>query len=305
MIEYGYISRNIKDDSKYRDIYDLRMKYKAENNPKEKGLKLLLNTTFGAMKNKYNPLFDPKQANQVCISGQLFLVDLLEKLEPYVELLQSNTDGIIFKTKEDDIVNEIMDAWQERTRMSLDVDKVHKIWQKDVNNYIILNEKLDCYDLDEYEKLDLEKLNLKGIKVKGAYVKSFLGGDFKNNKTSIIDRAVVNYFVFGIPPEETIMNSKDLISFQYICKKGPTYLRVEQNGKIVNHCNRVFASKDVSLGKLYKVKEGGREDSIAGLPDHCVILNEDLSKTKFTLDKVDKKWYIKEAHKRINDFIRE
>lgn len=282
MLEYDYISRNLKTSKQYKDIYDLRMKYKAEKDPKEKGLKLLLNTCYGAMKNQYNDLYDPKQANQVCITGQLFLIDLLEKLEPHINLLQTNTDGIIFQSYNDEKVKMILDEWQQRTRMVLDIDKVDKIWQKDVNNYIILK-------------------NGK-IKVKGAYVKDYFGGTFAQNTTTIIDEAVVNYFVYRTPVSKTILDCNDLIRFQYISKKGPTYLRVEHDGQVVNNCNRVFASKNKSLGKLYKVKENGRKDSIANLPDNCIIVNEDLSLTNFTIKDVDKHWYIKQAFNRIRDF---
>ena len=284
MLEYNYISRNLKDNSKYREIYDLRMKYKAEKDPREKGLKLVLNTTYGAMKNKYNPLFDPKQANQVCITGQLFLIDLLEKLEPYSELIQSNTDGIIFKSKNDIECKKIIDEWQSRTKMNLKIEKIDKIWQKDVNNYIMLKNNQ--------------------LEVKGSYVKKYNGGDYISNTATIIDKAIVDYLVYGISVKDTIFECNDIFKFQYIVKKGPTYKYVEHNGKIVNNCNRVFASKDTSLGKLYKVKEDGRKDSIAELPQNCVIVNN-LDNTTFTINDINKLWYIEQAINKINDFIGE
>ena len=39
------------------------------------------NSTYGASKDKHNALYDPSMANNVCINGQLLIVDLLEKLE--------------------------------------------------------------------------------------------------------------------------------------------------------------------------------------------------------------------------------
>lgn len=291
MLKYGYISRNLKDASKYEEVYNLRMMYKAAKDPKEKGLKLVLNTCYGAMKNKYNPLFDPKQANQICITGQLFLIDLLEKLENYIELIQSNTDGIIFISYNDEKVEEILKEWETRTKMKLGRDKVRKIWQKDVNNYIMLN----------------VEPNKKGsyIEVKGGYVKDYEGGKFYSNTTTILDKAVVDYFVYNTPIEKTINECNNLIEFQYICKKGPTYLRVEQDGNILNNCNRVFASKNINLGNLYKVKEDNRKDSIAGLPEHCIVINEDLSTTSFKVENIDKSWYILKAQERINDFLKQ
>lgn len=289
MLKYDYASRNLKDFSKYEEIYNLRLKYKAEKNPLEQGLKLVLNTKYGAMKNKYNPLFDPKQANQVCITGQLFLIDLLEKLEPYTELLQSNTDGVMFISHNDEIVQNIINEWSTRTKMDAAKKIIDKLWQKDVNNYI--------YVQGDY------------IEVKGGYVKNFEGGAYYNNTTTILDKAVVDYFVYNIPIEETINNCNELIKFQYICKKGPTYKEVywitnsDKEHIKVNHCNRVFASKNKTLGNLYKLKEDGRRDSIADLPEHCIVINEDLNETTFSINDIDKEWYINQAKKRVNDFL--
>ena len=285
MIKYNYLSRNVKSAKKYEEIYNLRMKYKKEKNIRERGLKLVLNTTCGATKNKYNDLYDPKMVNQICISGQLFLVDLLEKLEPYITLIQSNTDGIMFISHNDDKIKEELQKWGNRTKFNISIDKIKEIWQKDVNNYITVFENGKIY-------------------VKGGYVKFHEGGSFSNNTATIIDTAVVQYIVNKIPVEDTINNCNDLIKFQYICKKGQTYLRVEQDNKIVNDCNRVFASKNKSKGNLYKVKENGRKDSIANLPPNCDVVNEKLETSDYTIDNVDKNWYILVAYNRINDFLK-
>ena len=66
--------------------------------------------------------------------------------------------------------------------------------------------------------------------------------------------------------------------------------------------NRVYATKNKSQGKLYKLKiDKGKErkDSIANLPDNCLVDNKDIA----TIDMIDKSWYAAMAIKRINDFI--
>jgi hypothetical protein len=88
MIEYGYQSRNIRDKNIYREIRDKRLALKAVKDPMEAPLKIVINATYGAMKDKHNPLYDPLQANNVCIAGQLLLLDLIEKVEPYCKLIQ-------------------------------------------------------------------------------------------------------------------------------------------------------------------------------------------------------------------------
>ena len=89
MIQYNFHSRNIKDPKVYENIYNERVRAKhAGDTSKANALKLVLNTTYGAMKSEFNGLYDPKMANQVCITGQLLFLDLLEKLEPYITLIQ-------------------------------------------------------------------------------------------------------------------------------------------------------------------------------------------------------------------------
>lgn len=76
------------------------MQLKKEGKKKEQQpYKIVLNSTYGASKDKYNNLFDPLQANNVCINGQLMLLDLIEKViegVPGAKLIQSNTDGVMW-----------------------------------------------------------------------------------------------------------------------------------------------------------------------------------------------------------------
>ena len=174
MIEYGFSSRNISDPKKYEEIYKTRLKLKAERNPMQQPYKIVLNGTYGAMKDKYNNLYDPLQANNVCVSGQLMLLDLIEKLEDHVQLIQSNTDGILVKLKREqdlDMVKSICNEWEQRTKMVLEYDLYKKVIQKDVNNYIIV-------DFDGK------------YKSKGAYVKKLHQLDYD---MPIINKALINY----------------------------------------------------------------------------------------------------------------
>ena len=87
IINYDYLSRNAKPN-KYKDFFDMQVKYKEENDSRSEPLKIVLNATFGLSKYKYSALYDPLQANNICVAGQLLLLDLIEKLEGYWELIQ-------------------------------------------------------------------------------------------------------------------------------------------------------------------------------------------------------------------------
>lgn len=88
IIEYGYMSRAVEGVEKYREIRDTRLELKKKKDPKQLPLKIVLNSCYGTFKDKYNPLYDPRQSNNVCVTGQLLLLDLIEKLEPYGEIIQ-------------------------------------------------------------------------------------------------------------------------------------------------------------------------------------------------------------------------
>ena len=198
----------------------------------------------------------------------------------------ANTDGILVIPRNKEKIIEIVNEWQQRTRMSLEIDKCSKIWQKDVNNYIMLVQKGDSYK----------------IKTKGAYVSQYYQ-NIRNN-VRILDKAVVDYFVNGVSPEDTINNETDIHLFQYITKSGKSYDNtVWLCGDVdipVNNVNRVYSSKNKNHGTLIKLKNNGeRRDSIANLPKHCVVDNNN----ELTINDIDKQWYIDEAKKRIDSFI--
>lgn len=286
MLQYDFQSRNINDKTKFQNIYDTRMKLKHEGKKKEQApLKIVLNSTYGAMKDKYNNLYDPRQANNVCINGQLMLLDLIEKLEDKWELIQSNTDGVMFKLNSKDDLEEyenICNDWCSRTRMTLEHDIINKVIQKDVNNYLIVME------------------NGK-VKSKGAYVKELNKLD---NDLPIVNKALKDYFVKNIPVETTINSCNDLIEFQKIVKVSGKYKYALHGNKILNEkILRVFASRskvDKGVFKVHNNKD--TPDKIANTPERCFIENGDLNGIRVPR-KLDKQYYINVAKKRICDFM--
>ncbi|WP_373370103.1 hypothetical protein [Clostridium tepidum] len=289
MIQYDFLSRNVRDKNKYKEIYNYRMQLKHEGKEKEQQpYKIVLNATYGASKDKYNNLYDPLMANNVCINGQLILLDLIEKVMerlPSAKLIQSNTDGIMWKlSSKDDIetYKKICDEWCNRTRMTLDHDHIKKVVQKDVNNYLIV--------------MDNGK-----IKSKGAYVKSLNKLDYD---LPIVNKALMNYFIHGITPEETINSCNQLKEFQKVCKVSSKYLYAYHGDeKLDEKVLRVFASKSRNDKGVFKQKtEGGTLEKIASTPVRCFIDNSDIE-GKEVPRKLDRQWYIDMAWKRIKDFI--
>ena len=126
MINFGFISRASEHPDLYKNLYATRMEYKAKKDNKQQIYKILLNSTFGALKSEFNDLFDPVMSNNICVNGQLILTDLIMNLRPYAELVQSNTDGILIKYKEKDLdtINEICKEWELNYGLTLDYEYV-------------------------------------------------------------------------------------------------------------------------------------------------------------------------------------
>ena len=298
----GYTSRNIPDPQIYADMLEERMKAKkAGDKATANALKLVANTTYGAMLNQYNDLFDPLMGRSVCVTGQLFLLELSRHLCedcPTLKVVQLNTDGIMVSFDKTDYpaVQAIVTEWQERTGFELEEDKIHAIHQKDVNNYV----EIPTGDL-------FDDKGKPRWKIKGGYLVRGIAsaGAFNvNNNATVVAEAIVNYFVFGTPPEETILPCEDISKFQIIAKAGAKYKEayhmVDGEKQSVQKVNRVYATTDERYGKLFKVKaEDDATAKIEMLPEHCIIDNDN----QLTIEDVDKTFYIEMAKKRINDFL--
>ena len=294
MVYYGYTSRNIPNPQIYADMLETRMNAKKSGDKATaNALKLVANTTYGAMLNKYNDLYDPLMGRSVCITGQLFLLELSQHLIAEcstLQIVQLNTDGIMvsFDENEYDKVLEITKEWEQRTRFELEEDEIQRIVQKDVNNYVEI----------PYEGTP---------KIKGGYLVRGIApaGAFNvNNNATIVAQAIIDYFVKGTPVEITIGNCTDLFQFQMIAKAGSKYKEayhiVDGNKMPVQKVNRVYATNDTRYGKLFKIKaENDATAKIEMLPEHCIIDNDN----QLTIDDVDKTFYIEMAKKRINDYL--
>jgi len=300
MIFHNLLTRNSRHPEKFKEIFDERLRLKAEGKKKEQApLKIVINSTYGAGKDKGSTAYDPRQANLICLNGQLMLLDLIEHLDkiPGFELIQSNTDGLIISLPDDDESFDKMDdicyEWEKRCNMELEFDQIVSISQKDVNNYV-------C----KFANGKLER--------KGAYVKELGPLDYD---LPIVNEAIVLKLSEGIPVEKTIMECDEFIKFQKIVKLTGKYEYVKHNNqKYTYKCYRVFASKDSSDGSIYKVKNKPTKDvqpdgtffkltdeKFANTPESCFIFNDEITDLKAPKN-LNKQWYIDLANKRLADF---
>lgn len=301
------MSRAVDGVQKYKEIRDKRLEFKAAKNPLQAPLKLAINSAYGGLGDRFNPLYDPLMMRSVCINGQLLLIDLIDKIEDKCEILNVNTDGIYFKVDSMETLEEIKvlsKEWETRTGLDLEYEIYNRMYQKDVNSYVIVDEK------GKY-------------KGKGAFTKDLKDTDYD---LPILNFALVNYFVHNIPVEETINNSNVLRDFQRIVKKSNSYDRSlknctfskqpvlnEKTGKttkknmwdegtgevLEEKVFRVFASTRETDGGIFKQKIGKNPEKYSNSPDKCFIYNGDVI-GKETPDYLDRQWYIDRAYERLN-----
>ena len=314
MLEYNLLSRSIPEKGKkeFREIVDKRLEYKRAGQKKmANALKICINALYGVSNFKGSPVYDPRQAHSVCMTGQLALVDLIEHIEDLGVITQGNTDGVYIKLNEgckEEFYKRCKD-WEERSKLNLEYDEFDFIGQRDVNNYVL-------------------RLANGKVKAKGAVVKDLSELDYD---LPVVNFAVRNYILDQTPPEKTIQDNDNLIDFQKIYHVSALYNRAlkdctfskesyikpetgrKNNRTVWNNDGtvfeyertfRVFASKDVNEGTLYKQKIGKNPEKFAGAPDHCFIENGNIVGKKCSeyVDKLDKQWYIDEAWRRIEQF---
>lgn len=294
MIEWGLLSRAIPDPKLYVEIREQRLKYKKEGNSLQQPLKLVLNSTYGMSgagkrdaDNKYkvmSDVFDPKRMREVCINGQLMILQLIEDVCEVCDctLVQSNTDGVVFKVKNKDwdTFDKIVKTWEQRTRLTMEYDYTTAIYQRDVNNYIAI--------------FDNGKIERKGGAVKEAKV--------TDNDLPVVADAVVEYFVNDVDPAEYISKESDMMRFMKTYKLSYKYDGAMHNDVVLtDKVYRVFASQDENDGIVYKFKTGKNPEKFASCPEHAKIVNTNIQGKKVP-EWLDKQFYIDMAWDRIKSF---
>lgn len=294
MINYNLLSRAIPEEGKklYEYMYHQQLALKGVDDAKRAVYKTILLAVFGAQMHFKSKLYDPWNGALVPVVGQMFLIDLLEKLEGKVRLVQSNTDGIMVKPLEGITEQEILDIvneWCNRTGFVIKPKKIFDIYQRDVNNYMYRDDK--------------GKIHTKGEAV-GYYERwenPLEGNSYNSKEPIIIHYCIVEYFMNGKKPEETIVKyAKNLRMFQWILKlQTYDYLTFEKDGNIqrLQKVNRCFASK--TSGMVYKNKPG-KHDRYSNLPDKVFIWNEDVLSLNYK--DIDYIYYARRAYERINEF---
>lgn len=328
MINWHCLSRAVKHPEKFADMYHARLDFKKviepfeekygkypERAPKEEyehykncketsqAYKLILNTTYGASGNKYLALSDPYMTTYTCRLGQLLLTSLANNIytqigKENIQIVQTNTDGILcyIRRTKIDMLKQICDIFTDITKIMIELEEEKKIWQRDVNNYIMVKNNGRIKSKGGFFVTDMIQPGYNRVRPLDCYV---------------CREAMQEYLVNGKDIFEHILKETDISKFVISCHKGSgsAIFRTFRDGspdQELHKCNRVYASTDKTLGEIkvrYKRLGKFTDKKSPGCPPHCELINEDLSKYNFAKmrDKIDYVWYLNETIDLITD----
>lgn len=208
----------LKERVKYKKLYK-ETKDKAYDNL-QAAMKIALNTFFGLTNSKTFWLFDPVATFTCTVNNQLLMLMLIESLElNFYNVISANTDGITLRVKKNklDHVRQLCKEWEKVSGFGLEETIYEFYLRRDINNYIAITEKGDT-------------------KYKGAFTPQDEKDLLKGFEYPIVPKALVEYFLNGVPIEKTVYDCKDIYDFCFSQKCGKqftNYLRkVERKEKL-------------------------------------------------------------------------
>lgn len=296
----------VNPTKRFGEILEERIAIKHTNPVKATAYKLILNSVYGQMKNKYSKLFNSIGAESVCIYGQIALYDLCNRLyDAGYTLINANTDGIAFNGFPKDqnyTYEDIVKQWEEEFYLKLELSTFKHWIQKDVNNYIAIdqndNVKVKGADVNGYlnpkEYNDIDSINFAGTRWNST------------NSIAIVDHCLVNKLLYNKEPYETVLENLDYpLLFQMVLHTGIKYKdTIDLNtGEKYQKVNRIFAAKE-NVPSVHLIKQRNIDGKVntctyANAPDDMYVYNGDLSEFNNFSEVVDLSYYIDLADKAI------
>lgn len=199
----------------YDGIVTRRLKLKKMKDPLEAGLKIAINGTFGKLGNKYSKMYSPDLLLQVCMTGQLSLLMLIESIElAGIPVISANTDGVVIKCPKHRYkeLETIVMIWENATGFDTEETRYKGIYSRDVNNYYAVKYKEGR--APDGAQIWLDEID--GVKKKGTFSEKGSAQNSvlsKNPEGYISSYAVQQFLAYGIPISETVTNCRDIGKF--------------------------------------------------------------------------------------------
>ena len=306
----------------YEWFFEERKKI-PKSNPMNYVYKIILNSTFGLSNDVNSFFYDPELCMRITINGQLTLMmlyeQIMERIPGAIPLLQ-NTDGVETLIPRS-YVEEYMlicKEWEETTNLNLEHDEYQKLVLADVNNYIGVNNYINV-DITKWRevkqsqphylfKVENDKFSFAPVKLKGRF--DFHNLQLHKNKSKlVIPKAIYQYFVNDVLPEDYLEQNKNILDYCIGGKSKGDWKQVArsiQSGELVEDdlqkINRYYISK--AGVKITKVnKNDGREIQLEAGRWLQTVFNKMEVEPKWTTYNIDKVYYLQAIESEINSIL--
>jgi hypothetical protein len=286
------------------EIVDVRLGEKAKPKAERdmaiiEGFKEAANASYGNSNSPFSWLYDPQYTMQTTINGQLSILMLVEDLLtriPGAVLLQTNTDGLTLKynKKYKQLYHDIGSEWEKKTKLTLEYASYEAMYIWDTNNYIALKNKNEakCKGRFEWEEF---------VKYKHTHL-------HKNKSYLIVAKAVYNFFVNNITPEDYLKSNRNI--FDYCA-----FVRLKSNWILKQLCiekGEVMRSTLQSTFRYYVSKKGckvikanvddGREIQLEAGP---ILITDYCNAVKLPWEEygVDEKFYLDKIYNELDQLV--
>ncbi len=181
----------------YRSLIDDRLAAKSDGDKTTAdSLKILINGTFGKLSSPYSCLYDPQALLRVTLSGQLYMLMLIERMTgDGHEVIAANTDGVIVRVETDRkrYLVEICRGWERDTGLRLEYTPYQKLLMANVNSYVAVKNDAGVKAIGEYAPAGLKHLP----------------------RADICKTAAIEYLLNDTPPEVTVTVCTDIRQFLF------------------------------------------------------------------------------------------
>lgn len=314
MMNFDLLPRTLGEPGKelYNFMYHEQLRLKKIDPAKRKIYKTVCLSVFGAMNNEHTDFYDPQKALLVTSSGEMFMLDLLEKLDGLGTAFNINTDGIMFEPfdwKDEEKIRNIIQEWVDRNGFSVKTGIITDYHGRDVNCYVMHEpDGSVCFKGEATKNYDISD-------------EAFAEGSFFNCKEPpIIAKGIVAAFLDGILPEQFVANNRDdMRLYQYTCKKNSyDYLMYKMttlsDGSTAEYeiqsPSRCFVKKGVdTVGTVIKHRTVKGKHSFAkvqSLPQSVFVWNKEIlspEAVKEISKQLDYDYYVNRIYQRINEYL--
>lgn len=246
----------------YRGLVNRRLAAKAAGNKKiSEGLKIAINGIFGKLGSIWSIVYSPDLMLQVTLSGQLYLLMLIEMIElAGIPVVSGNTDGVIIKCHKDDYdsLEAIILQWEGLTGFQTEETRYKYVGSRDVNSYIAIKDLSDEKPDDHKKRLASRFLDESlGVKTKNVYCERGSAQNSvlsKNPENLVCNDALLMKLAANQDIEKTIRECKDIRRFVSIRKVNDG---AQKNGSYLGKSIRWYYARK-SVGAINNQKNGNK-----------------------------------------------